>query len=214
MNRNAQTSGPRIRRDSTYSGHEVQNKKVVTTSIVHFDYAATARPAGDRGNIVATPRPPSGAALRYSQLLERRSTKRISTVLAGLIATATISPAAATTPAPQIATQDSNPPAPSAVPEQVWVSEAGTASWYGQRHHGRRTASGTRFDQNAMTAAHPWLPMGTKVRVTRRDNGQSITVTITDRLPTKKHVIDLSYGAAQRLGIVRAGIAEVDLDPA
>jgi len=65
-----------------------------------------------------------------------------------------------------------------------------------------------------MTAAHPWLPMGTKVRVTRRDTGQSIVVIITDRLPSRKHIIDLSFGAAQRLGVIRSGTAHVDLEPA
>ena len=132
-------------------------------------------------------------------------------MLAGLIACATVTPAAAngsaTAPMEQVPGQagDAN---------EVWVSESGTASWYGQRHHGRRTASGSLFNQNAMTAAHPWLPMGAKVKVTRRDNGQFIIVTITDRLPTKKHIIDLSFGAAQKLGMVRSGIADVDLEPA
>ena len=132
-------------------------------------------------------------------------------MLAGLIACATATPAAATdgttTPMEQV-------PGSAGDAKQIWVSESGTASWYGQRHHGRRTASGSLFNQNAMTAAHPWLPMGAKVKVTRRDNGQSIIVTITDRLPTKKHIIDLSYGAAQKLGMVRSGTADVDLEPA
>jgi len=132
-------------------------------------------------------------------------------MLAGLIACATAAPAAAsgTKAAPTEQATDG-----AGDTSRQLVAESGTASWYGQRHHGRRTASGARFDQHAMTAAHPWLPLGAKVKVTRRDTGQSIVVTITDRLPTRKHVIDLSYGAAQRLGVVRAGTAEVDLEPA
>jgi len=128
-------------------------------------------------------------------------------MLAGLIACATATPAGAsgTEPAPTEQVADAG---------RVWVSESGTASWYGKRHHGRRTASGAVFNQYAMTAAHPWLPLGAKVKVTRLDTGQSIVVTITDRLPSKKHIIDLSFGAAQRLGVVNSGIADVELEPA
>jgi rare lipoprotein A len=132
-------------------------------------------------------------------------------MLAGLIACATASPAMASSA--EAAPIEQAPGQASGEAEQIWVSESGTASWYGQRHHGRRTASGSLFNQNAMTAAHPWLPMGTKVKVTRLDTGQSIIVTITDRLPSKKRVIDLSYGAAQKLGMVHAGTADVDLEP-
>jgi rare lipoprotein A len=132
-------------------------------------------------------------------------------MLAGLIACATATPAVANGRA---AVPMEQAPGAAGDANQIWVSESGTASWYGKRHHGRRTASGAIFNQHAMTAAHPWLPMGAKVKVTRRDNGESIVVTITDRLPTKKHIIDLSYGAAQKLGMVRSGIADVDLEPA
>ena len=65
-----------------------------------------------------------------------------------------------------------------------------------------------------MTAAHPWLPFGTQVRVTRRDSGHSIVVTINDRLPSKKHIIDLSVGAAKQLGMLRQGTTQVELAPA
>ena len=96
----------------------------------------------------------------------------------------------------------------------AWHGQSGQASYYGKAHHGKRTASGARFDQNAMTAAHPWLPFGTKVRVTRRDTGHSIVVVINDRLPSKRHIIDLSLGAARQLGMVREGTTQVDLEPA
>jgi rare lipoprotein A len=93
-----------------------------------------------------------------------------------------------------------------------WLPEKGVASYYGPRHQGRRTASGGRFEQGALTAAHPWLPFGTKVRVTA-SNGRSVVVTITDRLPSRRRVIDLSLGAARVLGIVSQGLAAVSLAP-
>jgi rare lipoprotein A len=93
------------------------------------------------------------------------------------------------------------------------VGESGTASWYGPRHHGHRTASGERFDQRLLTAAHPWLPFGTRVRVTLATSGQSIVVVITDRLYSGRRVVDLSRAAAQELGIIGRGIARVSLTP-
>jgi rare lipoprotein A len=96
----------------------------------------------------------------------------------------------------------------------AWVGESGTASYYGNRHQGKRTAAGTRFDQRMLTAAHPWLPFGTKVCVTVLSTGKSVIVTITDRLPSKRRVIDLSTAAAQILGIMRAGVIQVSLAPA
>lgn len=93
--------------------------------------------------------------------------------------------------------------------------ESGEASWYGGRHHGRRTSSGTIFNQNAMTAAHAFLPLGSKVRVTMQETGESVVVTITDRQPPKGlRVIDLSRGAASRIGLLGSGVAMVTLTPA
>ena len=97
--------------------------------------------------------------------------------------------------------------------EAAFVSESGTASYYGNRHQGRPTASGARFDQRMLTAAHAWLPFGTKVRVTALNSGKSVIVTITDRLYSKRRVIDLSTAAAQLLGMMRAGLTEVSLVP-
>jgi rare lipoprotein A len=89
----------------------------------------------------------------------------------------------------------------------------GTASYYGGRFHGRKTASGERFNQNAMTAAHKTLPLGTKVRVTNLRNGETVDVKINDRGPyIKGRIIDLSKGAARRLGMIRSGIAKVRLE--
>lgn len=92
-------------------------------------------------------------------------------------------------------------------------TETGLASWYGPGFHGRRTSSGERFNMHALTAAHTRLPFGTEVRVTRLDTGDSLVVRINDRGPfVDGKVIDLSHGAAKRLGIVRAGSARVRLD--
>lgn len=96
----------------------------------------------------------------------------------------------------------------------VWVEETGVASFYGSHHQGRRTAFGTRFDQRRLTAAHPWLPYGTKVRVTAVATGGSVVVTINDRLYAKHVVIDLSTAAARALGMMRSGVAKVTLTPA
>ena len=93
--------------------------------------------------------------------------------------------------------------------------ESGEASWYGGRHNGRRTSDGSIFNDQQMTAAHATLPLGTKVRVTVQETGQSVVVTITDRQPPKLvRVIDLSRGAASRVGIVSRGTAMVTLAPA
>ena len=93
--------------------------------------------------------------------------------------------------------------------------ESGQASWYGGRHQGRRTSSGTPFNQNAMTAAHSSLPLGTRVRVTLQETGESVVVEITDRQPPKRYrIIDLSRGAAARIGILSRGVGDVTLTPA
>jgi rare lipoprotein A len=90
----------------------------------------------------------------------------------------------------------------------------GVASWYGGVFNGRRTASGEVFDMYAMTACHPTLPFGSIVRVVNRVNHRSVVVRITDRgdLVQEGLIIDLSYGAAQKLGIAWQGLAKVDLE--
>ena len=88
--------------------------------------------------------------------------------------------------------------------------ETGIASWYGPGFHGRRTANGEVYDQNALTAAHPTLPMPSMVRVTNLQNGRSIKVRINDRGPFKNgRIIDLSRRAADLLGFRRYGTAKV-----
>ena len=90
--------------------------------------------------------------------------------------------------------------------------QRGGASWYGPGFHGRRTASGERYDMNAMTAAHRTLPFGTWVRVHSLVNGREVDVRITDRGPfIRSRVIDVSRGAAEALGMMGLGFKEVVL---
>jgi rare lipoprotein A len=89
----------------------------------------------------------------------------------------------------------------------------GMASWYGPGFHGRRTASGETFNSGALTAAHRYLPFGTRVRVTNVRNGRSVVVRINDRGPfTGGRVIDLSRGAAAVIGVFQSGVAPVVLE--
>ncbi len=90
----------------------------------------------------------------------------------------------------------------------------GLASWYGGVFNGRRTASGERFDMYAMTACHPTLPFGSMVRVVNLKNKRSVVVRITDRgdLGDQGRVIDLSYGAAEKLAMIKPGLAQVRLE--
>ena len=90
--------------------------------------------------------------------------------------------------------------------------EQGIASWYGTKFHGRRTSSGETYDMYAMTAAHKTLPLPTYARVTNKKNGRSIIVRINDRGPFHENrIIDLSYAAATRLGIVTTGTGLVEV---
>lgn len=88
----------------------------------------------------------------------------------------------------------------------------GIASWYGARFHRRPTSSGEPYNMYAMTAAHPTLPLPTYAKVTNLDNGQSVIVKINDRGPFRKNrLIDLSYTAATKLGIVKRGTGRVEV---
>lgn len=100
------------------------------------------------------------------------------------------------------------------VARSAFVAEDGLASFYGRAFHGRRTASGIRFDMNAMHAAHPMLPFGTVIRVTNRDNGRFVDVTVVDRGPAPRMraqgvIVDLSHAAARALDLLRVGKAPV-----
>lgn len=124
------------------------------------------------------------------------------------------------------ATQTPAPPAAgTAAPSEETVDEAfvashtpiytetGTASWYGPPYHNRRGANGQIFDQNAMSAAHRTLPMGSLIRVTNLQTGQSAVMRITDRGPfVADRVLDLSVASAKVVGVWRPGTARVRID--
>jgi rare lipoprotein A len=90
----------------------------------------------------------------------------------------------------------------------------GIASWYGGVFNGRKTASGERYNMYAMTACHPTLPFGSVVRVINNANKHSVVVRITDRgdLVQEGRIIDLSFGAAQKLAMTKPGLIKVDLE--
>jgi rare lipoprotein A len=89
----------------------------------------------------------------------------------------------------------------------------GVASYYGERFDGRRTASGVRFDMDALTAAHRTLKFGTRVTVTNKANGRSVDVVINDRGPfSRGRTIDLSKAAAREIGMLGRGVAPVRLE--
>lgn len=91
--------------------------------------------------------------------------------------------------------------------------EKGEASYYADKFHGRPTASGEKYNKKSFTAAHRTLPFGTKVRVTNVKNGKSVDVTINDRGPFKAgRVIDLSRAAAEKIGLIQDGVAQVTVE--
>jgi rare lipoprotein A len=101
-------------------------------------------------------------------------------------------------------------PGPRATPRPAEMT--GTASWYGKAHHGQPTASGEVYDMHALTAAHPSLPLGTRVLVTNVKNDRSVEVRINDRGPfVRGRILDLSYAAAQELGSLSDGAFRVKL---
>ena len=126
-------------------------------------------------------------------------------------------PVQAVAPPPPPAEQAPPSPAPvEPAPEHtgpVLRSEVGIASWYGAPYHNAREADGQIYNQNAMTAAHRTLPMGTVVRVTNLSNRKSVVVTISDRGPfVPGRILDLSRAAAIKIGVWRTGTARVRID--
>lgn len=97
--------------------------------------------------------------------------------------------------------------------ERESFSQEGVASWYGKRYHGKKTSSGEIYDMYAMSAAHPTLPIPSYARVTSLDNGRSVIVRINDRGPFHSdRVIDLSYTAAYKLGLLGKGSGMVRVE--
>jgi rare lipoprotein A len=118
-------------------------------------------------------------------------------------------PASENAPATEAGPASESAPAPQPTEREL---AQGMASWYGPGLHGRRTASGERFDQHALTAAHRSLPFGTIVRVRSLVNGKTVDVRINDRGPfLKRRIIDLSRAAASALGLIesRQGVKRV-----
>ncbi|MDD3580427.1 MAG: septal ring lytic transglycosylase RlpA family protein [Desulfobacca sp.] len=105
-----------------------------------------------------------------------------------------------------------NPPLPLPKPRPQPGGQIVVASWYGSQHHGQLMANGQPFNMFADTVAHRSLPLGTEVRLTNPRNNREITATVTDRGPyIKGRDLDVSYGIARRLGIVRAGVAPLKM---
>lgn len=132
------------------------------------------------------------------------------TLLAAVVSLAISTPIVASAQSAATAT-----PAPSAPAAPAMTGDAslnGKLAWYGRKFAGRRTASGERFNPDAMTMAHKTLPFGTMVKVTNPRNGKSVTLRVNDRGPTQPdRVGDVSLAAARALGMVRAGVIDAEL---
>jgi rare lipoprotein A len=97
-------------------------------------------------------------------------------------------------------------------PGPVRAIQTGYASWYGEPHHGRRTASGETFHMHSLTAAHPTLPMGTRLLVTNLRNGRAVEVRVNDRGPVVRgRILDLSFAAARNVRALSDGVFPVRL---
>jgi rare lipoprotein A len=128
-------------------------------------------------------------------------------------AAAPAAPAAAAPPPVTSAPATAAPPPTKAAASASGDSMEGLAAYYSDKLNGHKTASGQVLDQNALTAAHPSLPFGTKVKVTNTKNGRSVVVRINDRGPTQAgRVIDLTRAAAKQLGMAKAGTIPVKLE--
>lgn len=101
-----------------------------------------------------------------------------------------------------------------AMAESLPTTQTGIASYYHNRFHGRRTASGEVYRKHELTAAHRRLPLGSRVRVTNLDNSRSVEVRINDRGPyaSRKRIIDLSRQAASELGFIKEGLTQVKIE--
>jgi len=139
-------------------------------------------------------------------------------LLAALASAVIVAPAFvfAQTAAPSGAPPAPAPAAPMAAPAAPAATSSaslnGKLAWYGRKFAGRKTASGERFNPDALTMAHKTLPFGTMVKVTNPRNGKSVTLRVNDRGPTQAdRVGDVSLAAARALGMVRAGVIEAEL---
>ena len=95
----------------------------------------------------------------------------------------------------------------------TWLSGSGKASFYGDKFHGKKTASGETYDMHDMTAAHKTLPFGTKVKITNANNGKSVVVEVNDRGPfVKSRQFDLSKAAFSEIGNIDKGVMPIDYE--
>ena len=168
---------------------------------------------GCRHRVQAPSQPPPAAASAAQPAGARhRSSSRDSD---GMVAGDVESPGVTGRPSESSGTANGSlaTPPSMAIHGQPFETEVGLASWYGPPYAGRRGADGTVYDQNAMTAAHLTLALGTVVRVTNLVNGQSVVVRITDRGPfVRGRIIDLSLAAARATGVYRAGVVRVRVE--
>ena len=139
-----------------------------------------------------------------------RKNKNVGTISAALLVTSALTWGSA------IAQEKTKDAAPAPTPAAAIPSgdvQTGLAAYYTDRLHGHRTASGQRYNRNAMTTAHQTYPFGTKVKVTNVKTNQSVVLTVNDRGPTQAgRIVDVSRAAAQQLGMVRAGLTEVRVE--
>ena len=134
-------------------------------------------------------------------------------LLAGCASQPAVQPAQAPAPTPKSVPVVKAPAPVAKVRPAPSYQAVGKASYYASRHHGRRTASGERLNNNAFTAAHRELPFGTRVKVTNLSNERSVEVRITDRGPHGRgRLIDLSQAAAKQLDMLRAGVVQVRVE--
>ena len=147
--------------------------------------------------------------------------RRLAESLAVLLSVASLGAGAASGPNSSEAAKVANKPTVQAVSRRskqetknsLHPYEVGTASWYGEFFQGKETASGEPFDMQALTAAHPTLPLGSFVRVTNLRNGRAVVVRVNDRGPVVEgRIIDVSYNTAHVLGFDGRGVQKVRLD--
>ena len=123
-------------------------------------------------------------------------------------------PATPSTPAPAAPapTPPAATPAPAPAPSATSGTESGKLAYYGRKFAGRKTASGARYNPDALTMAHKTLPFGTKVKVTNKANGKSVELVVNDRGPTKGDYLgDVSVAAAKQLGFGKHGMIDADV---
>ncbi len=139
----------------------------------------------------------------------RRALAAAALLLVAACAHAPSAPPPAPPPQPSSEPRAEAPPAPEPAPR----GQIGTASYYGRRFQGRRTASGERYDTRRLTCAHPTAPFGARLRVTELEGGRSVVVRVNDRGPfARGRIVDLSLAAARELGILQRGVARVRVE--